>query len=155
MPSGDGPGRTKLNEDAQSLLVELGTTPMDVYDIAAKYDRTPWNVRHRLVPRAREYGRANGIVIDRPIHTDGYLYRAHWEWSDHDAQGPNWSVALSDTMSRSRHMQQDMASYTAQAKAEGRDSLADALEDIHDLMKMATKSVAKASLIVSSGPSGS
>lgn len=153
MAKGDNAARFKLNEDAQSLLVEIGTTPMDVYDIAARYDRTAWNVRHRLIPRAREFGRANGIVIDRPIQADGYLYRAHWAWGDHDEQGPNWATALTDSMSRSRNMQQDMASYTAQATAEGRDSLAEVLEDIHDLMKMATKSIAKAKLMVSSGPS--
>ena len=146
MPKGDTPGRRKLDNDAQDLVASLGIEPMTKPEIADKYGRTIENVHYALLPRARTFARMNGIVIDRPIRLDGYLYRARWEWTGE--QSPNWATMLKDLFSRASNMRADIATYAANAKAEGRIDLADQLEDIHDLFKVTTKSVAKAQLLV-------
>jgi hypothetical protein len=146
MPKGQTPSRKKLDDDAQDLLMALGIQPLAIEEIQERYDRSKSNVHRRLVPRARMFARANGIVLDRPIHADGYLYRARWEWTDD--QKPSWATTLRDLLSRTSGIKADMATYAANAKAEGQEALAEQLEDIHDLFKVTTKSIAKASLLV-------
>jgi hypothetical protein len=146
MPKGRTPSRIQLDNDAQDLVAELGINPMTVDEIMQRYDRSRANVHHSLLKRAREFARANAIVIDRPVVTDGYLYRARWEWNG--SQAPNWQTMLADLLSRAKGMRADLATYTANARAEGQDDLADVLEDIHDLFKVTTKSIEKARLQV-------
>lgn len=142
---GDTPQRRKADADAQDLLAELGIQPLTIHEIMEKYDRE-FRATRKLLARAREFGRANGIVIDRPSHEDGYLYRARWEWDG--SQSPNWTVMLNDLFSRTTNIRADLATYAANAQAEGQTDLAEHLEDIHDLFKVATKSVTKARLLV-------
>ena len=137
--------RGRLDAEAQDLLAELGIQPMDIEEIQAKYGRSYRSTR-KLISRAREFGRANGIVIDRPVVEDGYLYRARWDWDE--TQTPNWNVMLTDLFSRTDHIRADIATYTANASAEGRRELAEHLGDIHDLFKVATRSITKARLSV-------
>jgi hypothetical protein len=146
MPKGNSPRRKKLDSDAQDLVSELGITPMKVGEIAERYGRPIPNVQQILLPRAREFARANGIVIDRPVARDGFLYRARWDWTGE--QRPNWSAMLSDLFSRSKNMGQDLATYTANAHAEGKTELAEHLQDIHDLFKVTTRSIYKAHELV-------
>jgi hypothetical protein len=147
MPKGMTPRKQKLNDDANDLVAELGITPMTVDEIAAKYGRTKSNVHYSLLPRARKFGRMNNIVIERPIPKDGWLYKARWDWETQQP-GDNWLTMLTDFQTRSANMRDDISSYAANASAEGKADLADQLEDVFDLFKVTTRSIAKARLLV-------
>jgi hypothetical protein len=146
MAKGDTPRKLRLDNDAQDLVAQLGITPMTKPEIAKKYGRSVQNVHYSLLPRARTFARMNGIVIERPIPADGYMYKARWEWTGE--QRPNWSTMLTDLLTRTANINADLATYAANAAAEGRTDLAAQLEDIYDLSKVTTRSVAKARLLV-------